>query len=51
MEAKKVAKFTGLMPIIKGKADKGAVIYTDGFKAYDRLADYGYKKHYRVKHG
>ena len=40
-----------LMPIIKGKADKGAVIYTDGFKTYDGLADYGYKKHYRVKHG
>ena len=39
-----------LMPIIKGKADKGAVIYTDGFKTYDGLADYGYKKHYRVKH-
>ena len=40
-----------LMPIIKGKADNGAVIYTDGFKTYDGLADYGYKKHYRVKHG
>jgi len=39
-----------LMPIIKGKADNGAVIYTDGFKTYDGLADYGYKKHYRVKH-
>jgi len=39
-----------LMPIIKGKADKNAVIYTDGFKTYDGLADYGYKKHYRVKH-
>ena len=40
-----------IMPIIKGKADKGAVIYTDGFRTYDGLADYGYKKHYRVKHG
>jgi len=40
-----------LMPIIKGKADKGAVIYTDGFKTYDGLADYGYKKHYRGNHG
>ena len=39
-----------LMPIIKGKADKGSVLYTDGFKTYDGLADYGYKKHYRVKH-
>ena len=40
-----------LMPIIKDKADNGAGIYTDGFKTYDGLADYGYKKHYRVKHG
>ena len=39
------------MPIIKGKADKGAIIYTDGFRTYDGLADYGYKRHYRVKHG
>ena len=38
-----------LIPIIKGKADKNAVIYTDGFKTYDRLTDYGYKKHYRMK--
>jgi len=40
-----------LMPIIKGKADTGAVIYSDGFKTYDGLVNYGYKKHYRVKHG
>ena len=39
-----------IMPIIKGKADNSAVIYTDGFRTYDGLADYGYKKHYRVKH-
>ena len=40
-----------LMPIIKGKADTDAVIYSDGFKTYDGLVNYGYKKHYRVKHG
>lgn len=40
-----------LLPIIKGKADTDAVIYSDGFKTYDGLADFGYKKHYRVKHG
>ena len=40
-----------LMPIIKGKTDENSVIYTDGFKAYNGLADYGYKRHYRVKHG
>jgi len=36
-----------LMPIIRGKADPSAVIYTDGFKAYNGLANLGYKK----KHG
>ena len=40
-----------LMPIIRGKADTGAVIYSDGFKTYDGLVNYGYKKHFRVKHG
>ena len=40
-----------IMPIIKGKAAEEAIIYTDGFRTYDGLADYGYKKHYRVKHG
>ena len=40
-----------LMPIIKGKAGNNAVIYSDGFKTYDGLADYGYKRHYRVNHG
>ena len=40
-----------LLPIIQGKASINAVIYSDGFKTYDGLADFGYKKHYRVKHG
>ena len=40
-----------LMPIIKGKADTNSVIYTDGFKTYNGLADYGYKKHFRIHHG
>lgn len=39
-----------LLPIIKGKTDTGAVIYSDGFKTYDGLVSYGYKRHYRVKH-
>ena len=41
---------TEIMPIIDYQASKGATIYTDGFKVYDGLADYGYKRHYRVKH-
>jgi transposase len=40
-----------LMPIIRGNTDTGAVIYSDGFKTYDGLVNYGYKKHFRVKHG
>ena len=37
------------MPIIEEKASKASTIYTDGFKTYDGLVNYGYKKHYRVK--
>ncbi|MCL2417621.1 MAG: IS1595 family transposase, partial [Bacteroidales bacterium] len=40
-----------LMPITKGKADPSSIIYTDGFKTYDGLANFGYKKHYRINHG
>jgi len=40
-----------LMPIIRQKVDRESVVYTDGFKTYDGLVNFGYKKHYRVKHG
>ena len=40
-----------LLPIIKGRTDTGAIIYSDGFKSYDGMVNYGYKRHYRVKHG
>lgn len=40
-----------IMPIIEDHAGKNATIFTDGFKTYDGLADFGYKRHYRVKHG
>lgn len=40
-----------LYPIIKERVSKDSVIYTDGFKTYDGLVDFGYRKHYRVKHG
>lgn len=39
-----------LLPIIKSRTDTDAVIYSDGYRAYDGLVNYGYKKHYRVKH-
>ena len=40
-----------LMPIIEQKVNKDSTVYTDGFKTYDGLVNFGYKKHYRVKHG
>ena len=40
-----------IMPIIKQKAPTGSKIFTDGFKTYDGLVDFGYKKHFRVQHG
>ena len=40
-----------LLPIIRDKVDPDSVIYTDGFRTYDGLVNFGYKKHHRVKHG
>jgi transposase len=37
--------------IIRGKIDKSAAIYSDGWRGYDGLVDFGYDKHYRVNHG
>ncbi len=39
-----------LLLIIKGKADTNTVIYSDGFKTYAGLINYGYKEHFRVRH-
>lgn len=39
-----------LIPIIKGRTDTDTIIYSDGYRVYDGLVNYGYKKHYRVKH-
>lgn len=39
-----------IIPIIEEQASRQSSIYTDCFKIYDGLADYGYKKHYRIKH-
>ena len=43
--------FSELVPIIKGKADTGSVLYSDVFNRYDGLVNYEYKKHFRGKHG
>ena len=39
-----------LLPIIKGKVDEESIIFSDGFKTYDGLVDYGYKQHFRINH-
>jgi transposase-like protein len=38
-----------LLPVIQGKILENSVVYTDGWKAYDRLILNGYG-HYRVFH-
>jgi len=40
-----------LQPIIQGKIDNSAAIYSDGWRGYDGLVAVGYDKHYRVNHG
>ncbi len=42
-----------LLPIIDKQIDftTDSIIFSDAWKSYDGLADFGYKKHYRVKHG
>ena len=39
-----------LVPIIKKLAPEDSTIYSDEWKAYDGLANAGYKRHFRVKH-
>ena len=41
---------SAIMPIIEEKASKNNTLYTDGFKVYDGLVNYGYKRHFRVKY-
>jgi len=40
-----------LQKVIKGKVDVGSVIHSDGWRGYNGLVDFGYKKHFRVHHG
>ncbi|KAF3978684.1 MAG: IS1595 family transposase [Methylococcales symbiont of Iophon sp. n. MRB-2018] len=39
-----------LQQIIRGKADINSVIHSDGWRGYNGLVDFGYKKHFRVHH-
>jgi transposase len=40
-----------LIPIIKSQADNDSTMFSDSWKSYNGLADFGYKRHYRIKHG
>ena len=39
-----------LQRIIKGKTGVDSVIHSDGWREYNGLVDFGYKKHFRVRH-
>jgi transposase-like protein len=40
-----------LQTIIKDKASADSVINSDGWRGYNGLVDFGYKRHFRVHHG
>ena len=40
-----------LQSIILGKTEIESVIHSDGWRGYNGLVDFGYKKHFRVHHG
>ena len=44
-------KSATLQRIIKGKTAIDSVIHSDGWRGYNGLVDFGYKKHFRVHHG
>jgi transposase-like protein len=37
--------------LIKDKASTDRVINSDGWRGYNGLVDFGYKRHFRVHHG
>ncbi len=48
----KNCKASELLPILREYSELDeSVIYSDCWKSYDGLVDYGAKEHYRVKHG
>jgi transposase-like protein len=40
-----------LEQIVQAKVAPDSTIYSDGWRSYDGLVDWGYKRHYRVNHG
>ena len=39
-----------LQGVIRGKVNVDSVIHSDGWRGYNGLVDFGYKKHFRVRH-
>ncbi len=40
-----------LKQIVQAKVEPDSTIYSDDWRSYDGLVDWGYKRHYRVNHG
>ena len=40
-----------LQAVIRGRVSLDSVIHSDGWRGYNGLVDFGYKKHLRVDHG
>jgi transposase-like protein len=40
-----------LQSIIKGSTSIDSLIHSDGWRGYNGIVDFGYKKHFRVHHG
>ena len=40
-----------LQKVIRGKTSIDSIIYSDGWRGYNGLVDFGFKKHFRVHHG
>ena len=45
------ASKSSLQKVIRGKVSPASVLFSDGWRGYNGLVDYGYEKHYRVHHG
>jgi transposase len=39
-----------LKQVVQARVEPDSTIYSDGWRSYDGLVDWGYKKHYRVNH-
>ena len=44
------ASRAALKQVIQERIDPDSTVYSDGWRSYDALIDWGYKKHYRINH-